>query len=321
MTIDEVNERFPTIKYKDWQARREAAGLPLEGGIRTEPNSRAGSIRHVETVSTLNDQPRAGDTVTPVASTVQSSSVEADKETGASASDPYANSTIADEKLSIKDKRMSEISEIERSKGGHDDDDDDDHEHEQSVPAELLKSVGDSCAICLDTIEDEDDVRGLTCGHAFHSLCLDPWLTNRRACCPLCKKDYYIPKPRPEGEAQSPNTDGTSRDRNRRQREQPPPTSFFLGAPFHRRIFFSSSRYSAAGRNDGQRAQRLPRTPRQSPPLPAISIRQQPQNSNWIRNPLSSLSVPRPAFLRRGRTTDRAAAPPDVESGEPAQAR
>jgi hypothetical protein len=39
-------------------------------------------------------------------------------------------------------------------------------------------------------------VRGLTCGHAFHAACIDPWLTTRRACCPLCKADYYTPKPR-----------------------------------------------------------------------------------------------------------------------------
>ena len=65
----------------------------------------------------------------------------------------------------------------------------------------MLENPGDSCAICLDTLDDEDDVRGLTCGHAFHASCIDPWLTSRRACCPLCKADYYVPKPRAEGDA------------------------------------------------------------------------------------------------------------------------
>ncbi|EMG50344.1 hypothetical protein G210_4618 [Candida maltosa Xu316] len=49
-----------------------------------------------------------------------------------------------------------------------------------------------SCAICLEMIEDEDVVRGLICGHVFHAECLDPWLTKRRACCPMCKRDYLF---------------------------------------------------------------------------------------------------------------------------------
>jgi hypothetical protein len=79
-------------------------------------------------------------------------------------------------------------------------DDEDDPIRTATAP-ELLAEPGDTCAICLDTLEDDDDVRGLTCGHAFHASCVDPWLTSRRACCPLCKADYYVPKPRPEGEA------------------------------------------------------------------------------------------------------------------------
>lgn len=48
-----------------------------------------------------------------------------------------------------------------------------------------------SCAICLETYEHDDVVRGLICGHVFHAECVDPWLTRRRACCPICKRDYY----------------------------------------------------------------------------------------------------------------------------------
>ncbi|ODQ45853.1 hypothetical protein PICMEDRAFT_73347 [Pichia membranifaciens NRRL Y-2026] len=48
------------------------------------------------------------------------------------------------------------------------------------------------CAICLDSLEDDDSVRGLMCGHVFHQICIDPWLTTRRACCPTCKRDLYI---------------------------------------------------------------------------------------------------------------------------------
>lgn len=49
-----------------------------------------------------------------------------------------------------------------------------------------------TCAICIDTFESEDPVRGLICGHVFHQECLDPWLTKRKACCPMCKRDYYM---------------------------------------------------------------------------------------------------------------------------------
>jgi len=73
-----------------------------------------------------------------------------------------------------------------------DDEDDDDHIH-TAVPPELLTNPGDSCAICIDTLEEDDDIRGLTCGHAFHAGCLDPWLTSRRACCPLCMQITTYP--------------------------------------------------------------------------------------------------------------------------------
>lgn len=57
-----------------------------------------------------------------------------------------------------------------------------------------LHFTSGSCAICLETIGDEDIVRGLICGHVFHAECLDPWLTKRRACCPMCKRDYFFKK-------------------------------------------------------------------------------------------------------------------------------
>jgi hypothetical protein len=97
---------------------------------------------------------------------------------------------------------------LDRTRSTDDDDDDDEHIN-AALPPELLTTPGDTCAICIDTLEDDDDVRGLTCGHAFHAGCVDPWLTSRRACCPLCKADYYTPKPRPqdqEGDGRSPTS-------------------------------------------------------------------------------------------------------------------
>ena len=42
MTMDEVNERFPLTKYKNWVATRAMEGLPTAGGV-TGPPSRTGS--------------------------------------------------------------------------------------------------------------------------------------------------------------------------------------------------------------------------------------------------------------------------------------
>jgi len=96
---------------------------------------------------------------------------------------------------------------------------DDEEEEERiqiAIPAEQLPDPGDAALFAIDTIDDGDDIRGLTCGHAFHASCVDPWLTSRRACCPLCKADYYVPKPRPDGvEVNATNV-------------QPPPTAFSL---------------------------------------------------------------------------------------------
>ncbi|KAK9387254.1 hypothetical protein V1515DRAFT_602330 [Lipomyces mesembrius] len=76
---------------------------------------------------------------------------------------------------------------------GEEEDDEDAVRTHPNLNPDLADTSGDSCAICLEQLEDADDVRGLTCGHAFHAACIDTWLTTRRACCPLCKADYYVP--------------------------------------------------------------------------------------------------------------------------------
>ena len=128
-----------------------------------------------------------------------------------------------------------------------DDDIDEDDPIRTAAPPEMLALPGDSCAICLDTLEDDDDVRGLTCGHAFHAACVDPWLTSRRACCPLCKADYYIPKPRTDGSTDESNTTTG----NRRMRMPAAPQPIFIGGRAGRLIFAGPRFYltEQAGRN------------------------------------------------------------------------
>jgi hypothetical protein len=120
----------------------------------------------------------------------------------------------------------------DRHRDDHDHSDSDDEGHDGIHPytganpdAALVDHPGDSCAICIDALEDDDDIRGLTCGHAFHASCIDPWLTSRRACCPLCKADYFTPKPRPEGEA----ADSAAEGGRRRAAHPVPPGRVWMG--------------------------------------------------------------------------------------------
>lgn len=206
MTMDEVNGRFPLTKYKSWVTTRAKEGLPTAGGV-ASPGSRPASLKNVDGVILAK-------------SVEKKNSVELSQPANSTSSSPKSTPKIPQLPNSPAPESIPDMkSKADEPNGGktspeitaappptsrevHDDDDmDEDDQIQIAVPTEMLANPGDSCAICLDTLEENDDVRGLTCGHAFHASCLDPWLINRRACCPLCKADYYTPKPRPEGEA------------------------------------------------------------------------------------------------------------------------
>jgi len=251
MPIDEVNEKFPMMKYKTWVASRAQEGLPTRGGV-SSPPSRANSIRDVDGVvnelpskerMSMEDRPTTSAT-SPVAFPVAASAPPVDKEEVANSTNGpakaetakrpvqhaskestsstvgieprpsadlgrgfYAPPTTAQQEFYAPSPTPAAQESNKDRREEHDDDDEDDDEHiDAALPPECLGTSGDTCAICIDTLEDDDDVRGLTCGHAFHAVCLDPWLTTRRACCPLCKADYYTPKPRPN----APEGDGAT---------------------------------------------------------------------------------------------------------------
>ncbi|KID75293.1 E3 ubiquitin-protein ligase RNF167 [Metarhizium brunneum] len=213
MTMDEVNEKFPMMKYKTWVSERAREGLPTAGGVSVPP-SRANSIRDADGV--LPDVAIVKSHVSTEAHTIDESEFataadvnKRDDEKKAKPESEQAGETAqtssAQEDGPVPLRRMST-------------EEDDDEHIDAALPPECLTAPGDSCAICIDTLEDDDDVRGLTCGHAFHAVCVDPWLTSRRACCPLCKADYYTPKPRPnqEGDASANNGNGLDPRNNTR---------------------------------------------------------------------------------------------------------
>ncbi|GAB7354081.1 hypothetical protein MBLNU459_g4654t2 [Dothideomycetes sp. NU459] len=218
MSMDEVNERFPLIKYKAWRFSRESEGLPAAGGV-TSPASRAPSVKNEEGIIGSSQSNRLSTEAPRPTSTLEIAQLDraAAVETveDAKSKSPVRVTETAVEKTPLERIVTATSTLAEQDQDHHEGSDDEDDPIATAAPPELLATPGDTCAICLDTLEDDDDVRGLSCGHAFHAACLDPWLTSRRACCPLCKADYYVPKPRDE------NEESGRRDRGMRMPQSP----------------------------------------------------------------------------------------------------
>lgn len=46
--------------------------------------------------------------------------------------------------------------------------------------------LGEQCAVCQADFSTEDEVAGLPCQHHFHAACVQKWLSECKATCPLC---------------------------------------------------------------------------------------------------------------------------------------
>jgi hypothetical protein len=243
MTMDEVNERFPLTKYKAWVATRASEGLPTAGGVAAVSPNRAVSVKQADGAvpSSPVDTKHSVDRPGTAASARETPEVTVSSPTsamGGTFGEGRKSTEVAEKATATAHTYMPPLAEVNTNATGdadkaEEEEDEEDHIHD-ALPPELLTTPGDSCAICIDTIEEDDDIRGLTCGHAFHASCLDPWLTSRRACCPLCKADYYIPKPRPEGEA----AEAERPRRNGRLAMPTPPGSAWTGIRGNRGMMF-----------------------------------------------------------------------------------
>ena len=337
MTMDEVNDRFPLTKYKAWMSNRAEEGLPTAGGV-AGPQSRPASIKDtVRTITSLDDTRKSGDSAENAVSTATTTperskdKPETDKTPRKSGEGQLDEPLPETQAAKIEPQPQPGVAPPPTRTEVHQDNDmDDDDQIQIAVPTEMLATPGDSCAICIDTLEDDDDVRGLTCGHAFHASCLDPWLTNRRACCPLCKADYYIPKPRPEGDV------ATDAERHAGRRppgmsgvriDGPQPPYAFLGRSRGPRIAMPA-RFMSLSVLNGDRdrygftnAQHRPRrTERQlrrnqATQTPSSSATQGEQANTW-RSRIQNFTVPRPSignpFRRRNESVTESNSSPEI---------
>lgn len=326
MTMDEVNERFPLTKYKSWVAARASKGLPTAGGV-TAPTG-AASNRNAEGAQPTSptESKHFEDRPATAASTRETPEITASPATnvlGGTFGGSKKSTEGAEKAAEAQSAHMPPLTEVataataataEGNKAEDEEDDEEDHIHD-ALPPELLTTPGDSCAICIDTIDEDDDIRGLTCGHAFHASCLDPWLTSRRACCPLCKADYYIPKPRPEGEA----AEAERPRRSGRLAVPAPPGSAWTGIRGNRAMMFPGRGFMSTPLYPGdisnaQWGERRPRRPRYTadaeqaqPAEPAVAPPVAAVASNRLiyANPFRGLRFP-----TRSRNTSQPAAVP-----------
>ncbi|WPH02693.1 Hypothetical protein R9X50_00555900 [Acrodontium crateriforme] len=247
MSMEEVNERFPLTKYKVWRSTRAASGLPAAGGVTSEG-------LHAEAEAKKEDNKTNQVTSLDVARQDHAEHAEHAGATNAEQTTRAPPATAATANIAGTASEKQETPSLDRNASvvtEEEEEDDEDDPIRTAVAPEMLAAPGDSCAICIDTLEDDDDVRGLTCGHAFHGACVDPWLTSRRACCPLCKADYYVPKPRPEGEAAA---SASGRNRVNRHLIMPgPPQPVWAGSrtiAFRPRLFATGNRNMTIGERD-----------------------------------------------------------------------
>ncbi|KAI9143393.1 hypothetical protein BKA69DRAFT_123025 [Paraphysoderma sedebokerense] len=78
--------------------------------------------------------------------------------------------------------------------------------------------MNDTCPVCIEPFEDNEDLRMLPCQHVYHAECIDSWLTDRDPRCPMCMFDvidwYEKEKEQKEQNGQEEPEDQSSEERS-----------------------------------------------------------------------------------------------------------
>lgn len=63
----------------------------------------------------------------------------------------------------------------------------------ESLPTRKLRSriMEYDCAVCMEPMAADEEVRTLPCFHQLHVGCVDPWL-HRKKMCPVCRAEVKI---------------------------------------------------------------------------------------------------------------------------------
>ena len=68
------------------------------------------------------------------------------------------------------------------------------------MEGKITENMAERCLVCLEDWKDNDDCRVLACRHAFHTTCVDRWMSSSSNTCPMCRRQGVAKDGRQAGE-------------------------------------------------------------------------------------------------------------------------